>query len=128
MKALTGTQITLTNVAKSVSTVNMSAQRWIYDPSNQYVKYLSFVTPIGGIPLKPVDGGGESPPQYCGKAVFSDLHVAGNPSTNDTSPPPGGCDNVDLSPQEKALEFMLFDLSSCVIPDTVAPPIGVPIQ
>ena len=33
MKALTGTQITLNNVANSVSTVNTAtAQRWIYDP------------------------------------------------------------------------------------------------
>jgi len=119
VKALTGTQITLNNVAKSVSTVTPpNTTRWIYDPGNQYTKYLSFVTPIGGIPLKPADGGGEMPPQYCGKAVFSDLHAGGSPSGDI----PGSCSGPPLTPQLKALEFLFFDLSACVAPDSLPPP------
>jgi hypothetical protein len=41
-------------------------------------------------------------------------------------PAPAGCASGDLSPQEKALEYMLFDLSSCVISDRVVPPTMVP--
>jgi hypothetical protein len=86
--------------------------------------YFSFDTPVNLSP--PTMGPNPSGAAYCGRAVFSDLHVAGDPSTNDSSPPPDGCANVDLSSQEKALEFMLFDLSSCVIPDTIQPPTTVP--
>jgi hypothetical protein len=117
VKALTGTQITLTNVAQSVSTVNSTAQRWIYDPSNSYVKYLSFVTPIGGIPQTSTDGG-EVPPQYCGKAVFSDLHAGGSPAGDI----PGSCSGPPLTPQLKALEFLFFDLSACVSVENQPPP------
>jgi hypothetical protein len=109
-----------------VSTSNVHSQPWIVadvtSGESGKTMYFSFDTPVDAPNL--ADGG---PPNYCGRAVFSDLHVAGDPSVNDTgntaggSPPPAGCDNVGLSPQEKALEFMLFDLSSCVIPDTVAP-------
>jgi hypothetical protein len=105
----------------SVSASNKASQPWIND--TQQTLYFSFDTPVNA-PLAP-DGG---PPNYCGRAVFSDLHVAGDPTTQDNPPPPGGCATGPLSPQEKALEFMLFDLSSCVIPDTVAPPPGVPAQ
>jgi len=52
--------------------------------------------------------------------VLSDIHVSqgGSSATEDDSDPklayPDGCRTMDLSPQEKALEFMIFDLSSCV--------------
>jgi hypothetical protein len=96
------------------------SQPWITSDSSGITgqtMYFSFDTPVNA-PI-PTDGGA---PAYCGRAVFSDLHVDGNPSTTDTQSPPGGCANVDLSPQEKALEFMLFDLSSCVLPDTETVP------
>jgi hypothetical protein len=53
---------------------------------------------------------------YCGRAAFSDLHASGDPSILDEStlPPPSGCDAVPLSPQERAIEFTLIDLLSCV--------------
>ena len=98
---------------------NKPSQPWITadPPTNDPTMYFSFDTPVNAPPAP--DGGA---PAYCGRAVFSDLHVAGNPLTNDTGDPPQGCAATALSPQEKVLEFMLFDLSSCVIPDTVVPP------
>ncbi|HEY2518391.1 MAG TPA: hypothetical protein VGI39_46300 [Polyangiaceae bacterium] len=101
-----------------VSASNAPSQPWI--TSGACTMYFSFDTPVNA----PVGDGGV--PLYCGRAVFSDLHVAGNPLTQDAPPPPGGCADTDLSPQEKALEFMLFDLSSCVIPDSQPPPSRIP--
>jgi hypothetical protein len=98
-----------------VGPANTPSQPWITSDSSSKTMYFSFDTPVGAS-------------EVCGRAVFSDLHVAGDPSTTDNPPPPGGCDTGPLSPQEEALEFMLFDLSSCVIPDTQAPPdAGTPL-
>ena len=121
--ALSGSQISLTGVAESVSTVNPPTQRWIYNPANDPqqnmsndTKYLSFLTPVGGIP-KIVDAG-ETSAQYCGKAVFSDLHAGGNPMGNI----PGVCAGPPLTAQLKALEFLFFDLSACVSTESQPPP------
>jgi hypothetical protein len=121
--ALSGSQISLTGVAESVSPVNPPTQRWIYNPANDPqqnmsndTKYLSFLTPVGGIP-KIVDAG-ETSAQYCGKAVFSDLHAGGNPMGNI----PGVCAGPPLTAQLKALEFLFFDLSACVSTESQPPP------
>jgi len=113
----------------TVTAANKVSQPWITADSKASVPnatmYFSFDTPVNA--ATPADGGS---PAYCGRAVFSDLHVAGNPATTDdtSKAPPASCANVNLSPQEMALEFMLFDLSSCVVPDTVAvmPDAGLP--
>jgi len=121
--ALTGSQITLSQVAESVSTVNKPTQRWIYNPAadpqggpGNDTKYLSFLTPIGGAPIQ--QDGGEMTQQYCGKAVFSDLHAGGRPNGDI----PMNCSGPPLTAQLKALEFLFFDLSACVSNDSLPPP------
>ncbi len=96
----------LTGVAKSVGAVSATTSRWIHDSTDRETKSLSFSTPVGGIPG--VDAGAGRPAS-CGRAVFSDLHAGGAPSGDI----PGSCKQTDLSPQEKALEFLFFDLASC---------------
>ena len=83
--------------------------RWVYGTSPNIVEYYTFNTPVGTTSDK-----------QCGKVVFSDLHVAAGDSPGGTFP--GNCNNAALTPQEKALEFLLFDLSSCIQNDSQPPP------
>jgi hypothetical protein len=87
------------------------SQRWIYAPTqNNTVVFLSATTPIPNATTPK--------PAACGRVVLSDLHVsAGGPGSDMPDTPfPMGCVTTDLSPREKVLEFMLFDIASCVQP------------
>jgi hypothetical protein len=96
------------------------AQAWLTSMGDTL--YMSFDTPVNAAAAP--DGGA---PAYCGRAVFSDIHVDSDTNfPQDSNPPPMGCTAHPLSPQERALEFMLFDLSSCVVSDTEPPPVSVP--
>ncbi|MEP7050034.1 MAG: hypothetical protein ABJB12_06760 [Pseudomonadota bacterium] len=93
-------------------------------------QYFSVDTPIGA-----------ASNAVCGRMVYSDLHVTGGPGQNAPGVAPDypaaagtgamgggrpgaaragvvptGCADRPLTPQEEALEFMLFDLSSCLVP------------
>ena len=92
------------------------AQQWIYgqdtsrSPTKPVVEYFSFTTPVGSA-------------NVCGRMVFSDVHVSQGGGTNAAVPFPTRCGAMptDLTPQQKALEFMLFDLSSCAQIETGMP-------
>jgi hypothetical protein len=90
------------------------AQSWISTSNPVGNFYVTINTPVGksGAPL-----------DACGRVVFTDLHVSGAvmDSSHDDTPFPGGCVSTDITPQEKALEFMLFDLSSCVQKENMPP-------
>jgi hypothetical protein len=82
--------------------INMAmAERWTYTQSTMAPQNFQFTTPIEA-----------DANTRCGKVVFSDMHVSGGPGTGDYPTECGS--NMMLSPQEKALAFMFFDISSCV--------------
>jgi hypothetical protein len=89
-------------------TAGASTDEWMYRDSNgAKIQQLSFNTPYGA-----------ADDQICGRVAFTAFHVATNDSNTTLSTSglyfPRECRSGALTPQEKTLAFMLFDLGACV--------------
>ena len=96
------------------------SQLWIYDvdpsfPGQQVPMHYTFNTPV--------DAPAAS---QCGRVLYDDFHVEdplltiGSVTTTGYTFPEE-CDTSPMTPQEKMLEFMIFDLGSCVTPPVCVP-------
>jgi hypothetical protein len=93
------------------------AREWISvnnpeEGNTKAVQYMSFNTPIGAPEA-----------EICGREVYTNLHVAAVTDTTQANALgfPASCGMQELTAQEKAVAFMLFDLSSCVQSETLPP-------
>ncbi len=77
------------------------AERWVHLQGGQ-LQNFQFTTPAEA-----------ATDAKCGKIVMSDMHVSGG-GTSGSFPTACGPAGGALSPQEKALAFMFFDIAGCV--------------
>ena len=94
----------------ATATINPPATPWISIPG--YADYFTFNTPIG-----------QPEASQCGRFAYTDVHVASGLADGPYYDPkpsasPSNCLNHELLNQEKAIEFMIFDLSHCTISDS----------
>jgi hypothetical protein len=111
-------QIDVTDTREDVAGLNggmpgsgmyKNSTQWIYHTANQTL-YLSFNTPTNKLPK-----------DQCGRAVFSDVHLSGYGPYGSNSFPMYCQSVTGHEKNEQALEFLFFDLSSCVQDDKSTP-------
>jgi hypothetical protein len=105
----------------NVTAANVVSQTWLAADSDASVpgapQDFSFNTPLGA-----------QPPAQCGQVVFSDMHIGAASGDSPNVPVPEECAAGDLSPQEMVLEFIVFNLSSCVTPSNQTPQAPTPCR
>ena len=102
-------EITLHETYRRSLAVNAPTQRWLYSNQPNSLQSFTFNTPIAA-----------DAAQQCGRFAYSSFHIAGGGVAIENTFPQE-CDEAPLTPQERVLEFMLFDLASCVQIDTGKP-------
>jgi hypothetical protein len=112
-------KLALFDARHDVEGVDAGALAWIQAvnpgfPSAPAIQHLTFVAPIGATDA-----------QACGRVAFSNVHFGPSQEpglTDDAQKPfPASCSTTSLTAQQKALEFLLFDLLSCAQDDGAKP-------
>jgi hypothetical protein len=108
-------QVSLDEMRYGVTRAASPSTTWLSGSSSGQpaLAQYSFTTPYAS------GDGGE--PKACGKVSFSDYHEAAIAAGGGAGVFPGECAAGPMTPQEKALEFLFFDLVSCVQDDHDAP-------
>jgi hypothetical protein len=97
----------LVNTFDNVASVNSPTQTWItLNTTGNPIMQFTFNTPTAQY-------GGTSTNQ-CGRILFNDYHVETPAIQSGTFPTE--CNNTAMTPQEKILEYSLFDLSTFIQP------------
>jgi hypothetical protein len=120
--------VTITSARHDVDAVSGQSTAWITgtDPSpkagssSEMLLHYTFDTPVGQA-------------SQCGHAIFSDFHVTNQGNTSLYAFPADSaaeCGTSPMTAQEKILEYMIWDLASCVVtpPQPVCTPLSCSAQ
>jgi hypothetical protein len=110
----TAATVTITAGRHDVDSVANHSVDWIdgTDPNpsvstkSQMLLHFTFDMPVPG-----ADGGVSGP--QCGHGIYSDFHVVSSTQSNGKTFP-AECDATALNSQERIIEYMIWDLASCV--------------
>jgi hypothetical protein len=105
-------QVPIDNYFGNVLAALPPSLQWIYNPASPgAVLHYTFNTPVG-----------QTSDQQCGKVLYSDFHVEVNgPYSQLQATFPAECTSDTMTAKDLSLEFMFFDLSSCIQEDTKPP-------
>ena len=104
--------IQLNTLRNDFSAVVAPSSMWISITDSNYTNvpmHYTFDTPVG-----------VAAANQCGRVLYDDFHVEDQSFFNQPTFP-AECTVATMSPQEKMLEFMIFDLGSCVAPPVCTP-------
>jgi hypothetical protein len=105
-------QMPINTLRHDFDAVAATSQEWVYLNDPNYTTpvpmHYTFNTPVTAAPAN-----------QCGKVLYNDYHVEDAVTGGTTFP--AECTVVGMTPQEKMLEFDIFDLGACVTPPVCTP-------